>query len=329
MPDPNNLPTCECMPGIAPGIGAKLDLIYCAALAGGGGGGSSLDAGQVGFGSALNTLTGEAAFTYDSATDTLTISHIADLDVLNDATFNGDVRMGGATGIVMTASNGVLNIQGNGPGSDEALSFDFDTVANTVGVSSSTGVTLLSFSAIGLSATTGIFSSTTSLLLGTAGGAVGNIGFRNATSGTITLAPVTGALGTVTLTLPAVTDTVAAIAATQTLTNKRVTPRTNTVASSATPTINTDTTDFFTITALAAAITSFTTNLSGTPTEGQKLTIRILDDGTARAIAWGASFVARGVALPTTTVISKYLYVGFIWNSVAAVWDCVSSVQEA
>lgn len=33
MPDPNNLPTCECMPGIAPGIGAKLDLIYCAQLA--------------------------------------------------------------------------------------------------------------------------------------------------------------------------------------------------------------------------------------------------------------------------------------------------------
>lgn len=40
----------------------------------------------------------------------------------------------------------------------------------------------------------------------------------------------------------------------------------------------------FTITALAAAITSFTTNLSGTPTTGQKLIIRIKDDGTARAI---------------------------------------------
>lgn len=44
--------------------------------------------------------------------------------------------------------------------------------------------------------------STTSLLLGTAGSAVGNIGFRNATSGTATLAPPTGALGTYTVTLP-------------------------------------------------------------------------------------------------------------------------------
>lgn len=50
--------------------------------------------------------------------------------------------------------------------------------------------------------TTGVFGSTTSLLLGTAGSAVGNIGFRNATSGTATLAPPTGALGTYTVTLP-------------------------------------------------------------------------------------------------------------------------------
>jgi hypothetical protein len=51
-------------------------------------------------------------------------------------------------------------------------------------------------------AATGTFTSTTSLLLGTAGSAVGNIGFNNATSGTTTLAPATGALGTGTVTLP-------------------------------------------------------------------------------------------------------------------------------
>ncbi len=118
------------------------------------------------------------------------------------------------------------------------------------------------------------------------------------------------------------------ISASNTLTNKRVTPRVNTVASSATPTINTDTTDIFTITALAAAITSFTTNLSGTPTTGQKLQIRIKDDGTARAITWGASFVTRGVTLPTTTVLSKLLRVLLEWNEVATVWDCIGVCQE-
>lgn len=114
----------------------------------------------------------------------------------------------------------------------------------------------------------------------------------------------------------------------QTLTNKRVNPRTNTVASHATPTINTDTTDIFTITAQAEAITSMTTNLSGTPVNGQKLIIRIKDDGTARAITWGASFASRGATLPTTTVLSKTMYVGLIYNSTATIWDCVSVSQE-
>ena len=78
-------------------------------------------------------------------------------------------------------------------------------------------------------------------------------------------------------------------------------PRVTTEASAAEPTINTDNSDAHSITALAVAITSFTTNLSGTPINFQKLIIRILDNGTGRAIAWGASFEDNGVALPTTS----------------------------
>lgn len=59
--------------------------------------------------------------------------------------------------------------------------------------------------------------------LGVAGTSVGSVAFSNATSGSITLAPTTGALGTVTLTMPAVTDTIATLGATQTLTNKTLT----------------------------------------------------------------------------------------------------------
>jgi hypothetical protein len=110
---------------------------------------------------------------------------------------------------------------------------------------------------------------------------------------------------------------------TNTLTNKRITARTGTTTSSATPTINTDNVDYYSITALAAAITSFTTNLSGTPTIGQTLWISIKDNGTARAIAWGASFEASTIALPTTTVISTRLDVAFIWNEATSVWRCV------
>lgn len=125
------------------------------------------------------------------------------------------------------------------------------------------------------------------------------------------------------------TASVATVGGTQTFTNKRNTKRITTITSSATPTINTDNCDCVTITAIATDITSMTTNLSGTPNNFDTLVFRIKDDGTARAITWGASFAAYGVALPTTTVISKVLTVGFIWDSVASKWGCVASAQEA
>ena len=110
---------------------------------------------------------------------------------------------------------------------------------------------------------------------------------------------------------------------TQTLTNKRFTPRVGSTTSSATPTINTDNYDFYHLTAQTADITSFTTNLSGTPTEDQRLHIAIT--GTAaRAITWGSSFEAL-VPLPTTTVTTQRLDVLFVWNAVTSKWRCMAS----
>ena len=101
---------------------------------------------------------------------------------------------------------------------------------------------------------------------------------------------------------------------------------TNTITSHATPTIDTDTTDIFTITALAADITSMTTNLSGTPVNGQKLIIRIKDDGTARGITWGSSFNPAGA---TSTTLGKTQYNGGIYNSTSSKWDIVATFDEA
>ena len=100
----------------------------------------------------------------------------------------------------------------------------------------------------------------------------------------------------------------------------------STETSNATPSINIDNVSAHSITALAADITSVT--ITGTPSNFDKLLIRILDNGTARAITWGSSFEAKGVALPTTTVISKVLTVGFIYDTVTSKWGCVASVQE-
>lgn len=115
------------------------------------------------------------------------------------------------------------------------------------------------------------------------------------------------------------------ISSTNTFTNKRVIERIGTTTSTATPAINTDSYDQYNITALAIAITSMTTNLSGTPTSGQKLMIRIKDNGTARAITWGSSFVSSGVAtLLATTSPSKTHHIGFIYDEVAAKWMCIA-----
>lgn len=114
-------------------------------------------------------------------------------------------------------------------------------------------------------------------------------------------------------------------AAAVTLTNHRITKRIGSTTSSGTPTINTDNVDQYNLTAQAAAITSFTTNLSGTPTDGQPLMIQIKDNGTARAITWGASFIASGVAaLLTTTVISKTHRSFFVYDATAAKWVCMA-----
>ncbi len=129
-----------------------------------------------------------------------------------------------------------------------------------------------------------------------------------------------------TLTAPVITGSVTGVA---TFTDKRITKRVTTIVSNATPTVNTDNCDVVTITALAAAITSMTTNLSGTPTNFQTLIFRILDNATGRAITWGAKFEPRGVALPTTTTASKLLTVGFIYDTVDDIWGCVAVADEA
>lgn len=92
----------------------------------------------------------------------------------------------------------------------------------------------------------------------------------------------------------------------------------------ATPTVNTDSYDVVHLTALAAAITSMTTNLTGTPVDGDTIRISFTDNGTARAISWGASFEASTVALPTTTVASTRLDAGFFWNTETSKWRCVA-----
>lgn len=114
----------------------------------------------------------------------------------------------------------------------------------------------------------------------------------------------------------------------QTLTDKRITKREVTAASYTTSvTIDSDVTDILTITAQAGAL--LFNNPSGTPTQGQTLIVRIKDDGTARALTYDTQFRAMGTTLPTTTVLSKTLYMLFMRNTTDTKWDLLATNQEA
>lgn len=126
-----------------------------------------------------------------------------------------------------------------------------------------------------------------------------------------------------TLTLPTSTDTLVGRTTTDTLTNKRITSRVNTsTANSATPTLNTDNYDMMIITGQTNNITSMTTNLTGTPTEGQTIWFAMTAGSGTPTLSWGSSFEASSLSLPTglTTVRQDFK---FVWNSTTSKWRLV------
>jgi len=140
--------------------------------------------------------------------------------------------------------------------------------------------------------------------------------------------PVIGTIvNTGTLTLPTSTDTLVGRATTDTLSNKRIDPRNVVAASASTLTPDVSVGDIYAYTALAAGLTINAP--IGTPTDGDKLIFRLLDNGTARALTWNATYTVIGVTLPTTTVVNKTTYVGCIYNANNTRWDVIAVTTQA
>jgi hypothetical protein len=150
-------------------------------------------------------------------------------------------------------------------------------------------------------------------------------GSQTLTNKTLTLPVIASISNSGTVTLPTGAETLVGRATTDTLTNKRITKRVVTTTDDATAAINVDVTDVYELSAVANA-TVFT--LTGTPTDGQTLVVRFKDAGAGKGLTW-TGFTAVGVTLPTTTVASKWHYVGCIYNSAASQWQAIAVVQEA
>ena len=98
-----------------------------------------------------------------------------------------------------------------------------------------------------------------------------------------------------------------------------------TSASTITPNINYSQ---YNVTALATTA-AFAAPATGV--DGQRLVIRIQDNGTAQTMSWATSpgaYRAIGVILPTSTVAYKFIYVGMLYNASENYWDVVSVVTE-
>jgi hypothetical protein len=105
------------------------------------------------------------------------------------------------------------------------------------------------------------------------------------------------------------------------------TKRSTTQASGTSVTPNADSTDVYTVTGLSVGTTIAAP--TGTPTEGQPLTIRILDNGTAQSLAFNAIYRAIGITIPSATVAGKVLYVGCLYNLQDTKWDVVSIARQS
>ncbi len=109
---------------------------------------------------------------------------------------------------------------------------------------------------------------------------------------------------------------------TATLTNKRITPRVVSLTDAATVTPASDSTDLGVLTSLSQTTTI--ANPTGTPTDGQELTLRI-KSSAARTLSFGGQY--RGgndIVLPaTTTGASLTDYFKFRYNSADTKWDLI------
>ncbi len=243
------------------------------------------------------------------------------------------LQIGGSDTGISRASAGVIDV-GNGMQGDASGTINCSTLnVSNLGVSSLTIGNLIGPVSNPVTVRGGSGSSVGLVVKNVANTAnlvsfpdTGGVQVSGSTSGAISVvAPAVA--GSATLTLPSTTGNIVSDSATQTLTAKRITIRASSVASATSITPNSDTSDLVTQVNTGSAGTLTLNAPTGTPTEGQKLTIRIKSTN-AQTYSFNAAYkFSTTVTAPITLAASKTDYIGCMWNATNSVWDVVAVDQ--
>ena len=228
-------------------------------------------------------------------------------------TGSGTTNFGTSGQVLISAGNAAspswatLNVTGNVSG--------ILPVANGgTGLSSGTSGGVPYYSASGTIASSAALAASSLVIGGGAG-----VAPSTTTTGTGVVAALGNAVNT--------TGGLTTIDGTATLTNKRINPRVSTAANATTLTPDISSFDQYNLTAQDKALTVAAP--IGTPLDGNKLMVRITGNSSAYAITWNATYTVIGVTLPTTTVATKTIYVGTIYNATNTRWDVVAVTTQA
>lgn len=246
---------------------------------------------------------------YDSTTGLFTASQPA----------SADISDGTGTGVVARQTNAALitpNI-GDATGTSVILKTGAGTLPATI-FNDTTGGIAFSTNA----GKTWVVGNT-----GNLNGPGGNaLVLQGGTSGFVALNPPSVA-GSSQLTVPAATDTLVGKATTDTLINKRMTPRQIVMADATSVTPTSDTADINTFVSTQVGGTLTVNAPTGTPTDGQKLILRLKSTNAQTYSFNGTYSFSTSVTAPTTLSAGKTDYIGLMWNATNTKWDVVAVDQ--